>query len=124
MKIPALLTVLLLGSLLAVARAAEPAPEALAASTKLLGAITAGDYAAFVADGDAAFKQLPQAAFASVAAQLGPKFKAGVTPTYLGDLKQKGFDVTLWRLRFADGSDDALATLSLKNGKVGGYWIK
>jgi hypothetical protein len=59
-----------------------------------------------------------------VAAQLGPRFKAGYTATYLGDLNQKGFKITLWRLRFTDGGDDALATLSLKDGKIGGFWIK
>ena len=43
---------------------------------------------------------------------------------YLGDMRQQGYHVTLWRLRFKDGSDDALATLSMKGDKVGGYWIK
>ena len=27
-------------------------------------------------------------------------------------------------MRFKAGGDDALATLSLKDGKIGGYWIK
>ena len=44
----------------------------------------------------------------------------------LTDWKAKGrlAQVTLWKLSFKDGGDDALATLSLKDGKVGGYWIK
>ena len=109
---------------LAVLPAAEPSQDALAASNKLLAAIAAGDYAAFVADGDAAFKGLKKEQFDAVAAQLGPRFQSGYEATYLGELNQRGYQVTLWRLRFKAGGDDALATLSLKDGKVGGYWIK
>jgi hypothetical protein len=123
MKITSLVTALIL-SALAITHADEPSPEALAASNKLLAAISSGDYASFIADGDAAFKGLKKEQFDSVAAQLGPRFKAGYTASYLGDLNQRGFQVTLWRLRFTAGGDDALATLSLKGGKIGGYWIK
>ena len=62
--------------------------------------------------------------FDAVSAQLAPRFKAGYTVTYLGDLQQQGFHVTLWKVSFQDGKDDALATLSVKDGKVGGFWIK
>lgn len=123
MKIASLITALILG-VIAISHAAEPPSEALAASDKLLAAISSGDYAAFVAGGDSAFKGLKQEQFNAVSAQLGPRFKKGYTATYLGELNQKGYQVTLWRLRFADGGDDSLATLSIKDGKVGGYWIK
>jgi hypothetical protein len=42
----------------------------------------------------------------------------------LGDVKQNGDHVTLWKLTFKDGSDDALVTLSAKDGKVGGFFIR
>ena len=117
------LAAIFLGALAGVG-AAEPPPGALAASDKLLAAIAAGDYTAFVADGDTAFKGLRKEQFDAVAAQLGPRFKSGYEATYLGELNQRGYQVTLWRLRFKAGGDDALATLSLKDGKIGGYWIK
>jgi hypothetical protein len=123
MKIASLFSAIILGTL-AIAQAAGPPADAQAASNKLLAAISAADYAAFVADGDAAFKGLKKEQFDAVSAQLAPRFKAGYTATYLGDLNQSGYNVTVWRLRFADGGDDALATLSLKNGKIGGFWIK
>ena len=123
MKLTSFLAAILLGALASVG-AAEPPPGAQAASDKLLAAIAAGDYASFVADGDAAFKGLRKEQFDAVAAQLGPRFKSGYEAAYLGDLNQKGYQVTLWRLRFKAGGDDALATLSLKDGKIGGYWIK
>ena len=49
--------------------------------------------------------------------------KKGYKASYLGTLQQQGYTVTLWKLDFSDG-DDALATLSMKNGLVGGYFIQ
>ena len=123
MKLAPLLAAILLGALAGI-HAAEPPPAAQTASNKLLTAIVSGDYAAFISDGDASFRGLKKEQFDAVAAQLGPRFKSGYEATYLGELNQRGYQVTLWRLRFKAGGDDFLATLSLKDGKVGGYWIK
>ena len=103
--------------------ASEPQKEDAALSAKLLGAIQNTDYDAFVADGSEAFHGLSKAQFEAVCASLGVKLKTAHT-SFLGELSQHGFRVTLWKLSFADGSDDALATLSVKDGKVGGFWIK
>lgn len=104
--------------------ASEPAKEDDALAAKLLTAVAKSDYAAFVADGEPAFQQLKPEQFAAVASKLGPKLAAEHQVTYLGELNQKGYHVTLWRIRFNDGSDDALATLSVKSGKVGGFFIR
>ena len=101
---------------------APSAPQAEA--TKLVSAIASDDYEAFVVDGNAAFQRLKKDQFESVVSQLGSKLKSGYDLTYLGDLNQKGYQVTLWRIRFQNGGDDFLATLSMKDGKVGGFWIK
>ena len=93
-------------------------------AAKLVTAIVAADYEGFVADGDTAFKQLKKEQFAPLASQLAPKFQAGHEMSYLGELKQRGYRVTLWKISFKDGSDDALATLSVKAGKVGGFFIR
>ena len=104
------------------------ATEAPAASqaevTKLVSAIASDNYAAFVVDGNAAFQALKKDQFESVVSQIGSKLKSGYDLTYLGDLNQRGYQVTLWRVRFKNGGDDLLATLSMKEGKVGGFWIK
>jgi hypothetical protein len=119
-----LLASLLLGST-ALLSAADAPGDAAAIATKLFAAIENTDYAAFVADGDAVFQQkLKPEQFAAVAAQLAPMLKAGHDVTYLGELQQKGFRVTLWKLSFKQGGNDLLATLSLKDGKVGGFWIR
>jgi hypothetical protein len=104
--------------------AAESPKEDAAVSAKLLSAIENSDYKAFLADGDAAFQQLKQEQFDSLAAKLAPKLKSGYAVSYLGELKQRGYRVTLWKVSFTAGGDDALATLSMKDGKVGGFFIR
>ena len=123
MKIKSLLLITILTGC-SFANATEAPADAQAESSKLLTAISSGDYVAFVADGDTAFKGLKKEQFDAVAAQIGPRLKAGCEASYLGELSQRGYRVTLWRLRFASGGDDLLATLSLKDGKIGGYWMK
>jgi hypothetical protein len=111
--------------LFAVSAFATEAPSApQAEATKLVSAIASDDYEAFVVDGNAAFQRLKKDQFESVVSQLGSKLKSGYDLTYLGDLNQKGYQVTLWRIRFQNGGDDFLANLSMKDGKVGGFWIK
>jgi len=95
-----------------------------AEATKLLSAIVSDDYAAFVADGNAAFQALKKDQFQGMVSQLATKLRDGYDMTYLGDLNQRGYQVTLWRIRIKSSSDDLLATLSMKDGKVGGFWIK
>ncbi len=104
--------------------AVEPPKDDAAISTKLLAAIATSNYEAFIADGEAPFKELKKEQFESVATQLGAKLNAGYEVSYLGELKKSGYRVTLWRVTYKDGSDDGLATLSLKDGKVGGYFIR
>ena len=104
--------------------AGTPPAGAQVASDRLITALVGGDFEVFISNGEAAFQALPKKSFDSVVAQLAPRFKAGYEIGYLGELKQKGYQVTLWKISFKDGRDDSLATLSIKNGKVGGYWIK
>jgi hypothetical protein len=129
MNTKSLRSIILVATLLlcspALLTAADAPSDAAAISAKLFAALENTDYAAFVAAGDAVFQQkLKPEQFAAVAAQLAPMLKAGHAVTYLGELQQKGFRVTLWKLSFKQGGDDLLATLSLKDGKVGGFWIR
>lgn len=104
--------------------AADAPAGAQTEAPKLVSAIASDDYAAFVADGSAAFQGLKKDQFESVVAQIGSRLKGGYDLAYLGDLNQRGYQVTLWRIRFKSGGDDLLATLSMKDGKVGGFLIK
>ena len=105
-------------------QAADAPKEDAAFAAKLISAIENADFNAFIGDGNEAVKAMKKEQFDAVVTQLGPKLKARNELTYLGDLKQMGYHVTLWKLTFKDGSDDALVTLSVKDGKVGGFSIK
>ena len=109
---------------IAIGCAPKAAKEDSAIVAKMIAAIEMSDYAAFVADGEPAFAGITQERFQAVASALGPKLKAGKSMSYLCELNQKGYRVTLWKIAYNDGSDDALATLSVKDGKVGGFVLR
>ena len=92
---------------------------------KLLASQAAKDYDAFIADGTDMLKAaLSKTQFEASSNIMNARFKGGYDTVYLGELNQKGFEVYLYRLRFKDGGDDMLGTLSLKDGKVGGIWFR
>ncbi len=104
---------------------AAQAPEAAeAASKRQIKAVEENDFQEFIKNGEPAFQLLDKKQFEAVSKLLDERMKDGYNVEYLGEMKQQGYLVTLWRLRFKDGTDDALATLSMKGDKVGGYWIK
>ena len=121
--IRALIIGTLLCGLVPLQAAGEPAQADAELCARLIKAIATADHAAFIADGDAAIRQMTKERFAAVAAQLGPRLQSEHETTYLGELRQRGYHVTLWKLSFKDGTDDALASLSVKDGKVGGFFI-
>ena len=100
-------------------------PQVEATMKKMLVATQENSYEDFVADGDSTFKGgMTRQMLDGVNQQLGPRLKAGYTVSYLGKLNQHGFAVHLWRIEFKDGKDDLLATMSVKDGKVGGFWLR
>jgi hypothetical protein len=104
--------------------AAEAAKEDKAIFDKLITAIMQADYESFVADGVGSFKQMTKNQFDAAVAQLSPRLNAGYEVTYLGAIKKSGGHVTLWRLTFKGVEDEALATLSVKDGKVSVFTIR
>src|SRR5882724_12570520 len=76
----------------------------------LLAATAANDYNRFVSIADDTFRSsITPIAFESISQSLAPRMQQGYTPTYLGQLRQSGAEVSLWRLRFSDGGDDLFA---------------
>jgi hypothetical protein len=102
------------------------APQQLETTMKnMLAAVQANSLANFTAAGDAAFQQgMNQAMLDGVNAQLAPRLNQGYTSTFLGSLNQLGYTVYLWKLVFKDGKDDRLVTLAVKDGKVGGFYLR
>ena len=93
---------------------------------KLLKAIEANDHDAIVAlDGTDGFKAvLTKESLGGANLQFSPRMKKGYQCLYLGELKQHGTRVLLWKLVFRDGGDDTLARLVLKDGKVAGFGLQ
>jgi hypothetical protein len=104
---------------------AQPDEEARQIFSTLMAATIANDYDGFVAVCDDKMKAaLTKQMLEGVSAQLKPRADQGYAADYLGELNQEGHAVHLWRLRFKDGGDDVLATLSVKDGKAGGFYIR
>lgn len=92
---------------------------------KLLKAVEANDYERFVADGTSSFKTgITKQIFEGVSAQMIPRMKLGYKAQYLGSLKQRGQDVSVWKIIYKDGGDDTLAKMWLQDGKVAGFLLQ
>lgn len=103
---------------------AGPNPATQSVFTKLMTATIADNYDAFITQCDDRMKAaITKPALESVSKKIAPRAKEGYDAQYLGELNQRGYEVNLWRLRFKDGGDDALATLSMKDGKAGGFFL-
>ena len=92
---------------------------------KIVRATKDQDYAAFQENGDKGFHKITKAQFKSVCVQMEDQYKKSeYEVTYLGDLKEKGAEVTLWRISFKDGSDDSLGRMWVTKGKVSGFLMQ
>jgi hypothetical protein len=90
----------------------------------ILTATREGDYQRFLMVGDNRFRHgIPEDAFKSVSISLSPRLRAGYSVAYLDILRQGHARVSLWKITFQDGGDDALLRLSVFDGKVNGVLI-
>jgi hypothetical protein len=90
----------------------------------LLAATAADNFEQFVSVGDDRFKSgLKPEMFHRVCRRLAPRMQKGYTPAFLGEMRQKGYTATLWRLRFDDGGDDLLFRMAIDGGKVLGALV-
>ena len=104
---------------------AQAPPDLEAVLKQMLTATETGSRAAFIAGGDAAFQaDITPAMFGSFSAQFAPRLKRGYTTTFVTQLHQEGYAVYVWKVEFKDGGDDLLFTLAVKNGKVGGFFLR
>jgi hypothetical protein len=128
-RMAALAGVLVLSLLIAgsgVVRAAQPTVQDTGKkiTTMMLDATAQRDYAKFVEDGTPQFKAaITKAQFDAVCSQVSDVLKAGYTLAFVNQSSAQGFDVTLWRVKFAKGGS-MLAQASIKDGLVGGFLLK
>ena len=91
---------------------------------QLLNAIAQNDYQRFISQGTPAFASVGEANFQQVADVVSPRLKQGYTVQHLGNLRQQGLDISVWKISFADNGDDLLATLNVTQGRVGGFFLR
>lgn len=101
----------------------EPPKSIQTTFDKIWKAIKDNDQPAFIAQGDEAFRSTTVDMVKKVHDIAAPRLAKGMTVTYLGDMKAKGYRVDLWKLSFADGGDDWLANMSTRDGVVGGFFF-
>ncbi len=108
------------------ARAAGAAPaEAEKLLLKLIEAVKAESYDAFLADADANMKkQLSRQQFEGLCGLYTKPLKQGYTLTYFGQLKQRGMAVYVWKVDAVGAQDEVLVRLWVKDGKVGGVLVQ
>jgi hypothetical protein len=91
----------------------------------LLTAIATSNYDTLIANAAPALKsRITRETFTQVSTQLSPRLKKGYTLQYLGNLKQQGVEVHLWKIIYQDGGDEMLARLVIQENKVAGFWFQ
>jgi hypothetical protein len=104
---------------------AQAPPQFEATLKKMLSALESNSLPDFVAEGDPALQAATAPPmFNNLSRRLGTRLKNGYTATYLAELKQQGYMVYLWKLEFSDSGDDILVTMAIRDGKVGGFWLR
>lgn len=106
------------------ARAAQPEHFESERLTSLLAAIAADSHADFIAGGTPEFAAITPEQFAAVAAQVGPRLRAGYQAEFFGRIRQQGHELSVWKIGFADGGDDFLATMNITDGQTGGFLLR
>jgi hypothetical protein len=91
---------------------------------KMLDAVKAGSYEAFVADGTPTMKSLGKSSFGIASAHFAPVLKKGYKTTYLARLRKKDAAMTLWKLEPNGGDEDYEIRVVLKDGKVDAFTMQ
>ncbi len=107
------------------ARAAGAAPpEAQKLLGRMIEAVKAESYEAFLADADANMKkQLSRQQFEGMCGMYTQPLRKGYVVEYFGRLKQRGYAVYVWKVSATGEPDEVLVKLAVKDGKVGGVTV-
>ena len=117
------LSLLATGAARAREEAAAP-PDAQKIVTRMIEAVKAESYDAFLVDADANLKtHLSRQQFEGVCGLYTQQLKKGYTLEYFGHLKQRGYLVHVWKISTSGAQDEALIRMAVKDGKVGGVWV-
>jgi hypothetical protein len=100
-------------------------PEAQKLLLKMIEAVKAESYEAFLADADANLKkQLSRQQFEGMCGLYSKPLKKGYTLEYFGQLKKRDMAVYVWKVSAAGAQEEVLVRLAVKDGKVGGVMVQ
>jgi len=131
MSTRSLLTSFVAGALCLVLAAEKTTWAAPAAPTgpehvliKMIEAVKAQAYEDFLADTDAQLKsQFSRQQFEGICGLYTAPLRKGYRLEYLGQLRQRGAFVYLWKISVGDGPDETLLRLVIKDGKASGFSV-
>lgn len=126
-----LVTGLAAGALCLALAAGKPALAASAAPVaaerlllNMIEAVKVQSYEDFLTDADAQLKsQFSRQQFEGICGLYAAPLRKGYRLEYLGQLRQRGAFVHLWKVSIVDGQDESLIRLVMKDGKVSGIWV-
>jgi hypothetical protein len=105
------------------AEGAAPA-DAQRLAARMIEAVVAESYDAFLADADANLKtHLSRQQFEGLCGLYTQPLKKGYKLDYFGHLKQRGYLVHVWKIATNGSQEEALIRMAVKDGKVGGVWV-
>lgn len=82
------------------------------------------DYKAFLANSDEALTSAAtEVAFGEACDQWNPRLSSGFEASYMGTLKKDDYKVSYWKVVCKNEGDDLTVIMSVKDGKVGGFFI-
>jgi hypothetical protein len=122
--LPSCLSACALGVLIATASSSAHAagsapPAAEKVLLKMIEAVKAESYDAFLADADASMKkQLSHQQFEGICGMYAKALKKGYTLEYFGQLKQRGMTIYVWKVSSPGAKEDVLVKLGMKDGKA------
>ena len=109
-------------------KAALAAPSAPAGTeavlVKMLEAVKAQSYDDFLTNANPRLKsQLSRQQFEGICGLYTAPLRKGYKLEYLGQLRQQGALVLLWKINVVDSQDDTLLRMVTKDGKVDGFSV-
>jgi len=106
-----------------VAQVTQDPPEKVL--SLMLEAVKKRSHDDFMAEGsDELRANLTKQMFEGVAGQMAPRLAKGYKTKYLTKLRKDDHAVHLWKLEIADGKDDVLVTMAIKDKKVAGIYLQ
>ena len=91
---------------------------------KMIEAVKAQSYDDFLINADARLKsQLSRQQFEGICGLYTAPLRKGYKLEYLGQLRQQGAIVLLWKINVVESQDDTLIRFVMKDGKVDGFSV-